>query len=349
MVTVATADLPTVTCIYCRSSNSGVRFSREHVVPYAFCAGFRNVLVLHEAVCVECNQFFGDTIDLVLARDSAEGLARYRWQVKPTAEVTHFRSKLLEITYPGEGHLSRVPLRVVPADQPGGLGVVPRDGARMENATGEKSFFFTPDEIESGSWRQNSEVDWGRGVRLFGSEAVCQRMLSALEAQGVTFAKWTPIGPVSTDSAQAEVEETVTITPEIRRAFAKIAFNYLAWVEGPPYVLSPAFDPIRQYVRYGTQSEPPPVIALDDLPFLTNAPPDHRPVVHFVALGTASTHRNLIGTVMLFGHLSYNVVLADDLVGLWPELPRAHAYHVKTRVVEEMKPRYPRFRRASEE
>ncbi len=70
-----------------------------------------------------------------------------------------------------------------------------------------------------------------------------------------------------------------------------------------------------------------------------------RPVVHFVALATHDAHSNLLGTVMLNGWLVYDVVLAEDFIGPWPELPRAHLYNVKSRTVVEMVPQRPRIRR----
>ena len=60
------------TCIYRRQSKGP--FTREHVVHDGF-GKFQGALVIHDAVCHDCNQEFGRTIDLALTRSSAEALS----------------------------------------------------------------------------------------------------------------------------------------------------------------------------------------------------------------------------------------------------------------------------------
>jgi hypothetical protein len=72
-------------CIYCRGREPTTSFrNREHVMWDAF-GGFKDPLVLRGVVCDDCNQEFGDGLDRYLARDTIEGLHRYRFKVKPAA------------------------------------------------------------------------------------------------------------------------------------------------------------------------------------------------------------------------------------------------------------------------
>src|SRR4030066_177798 len=68
-----------IICIYCKESKLKEKelWNREHVIPEAF-GKFKNNFVLHYTVCKECNQKFGDEIDLILSRESYEGkILRY--------------------------------------------------------------------------------------------------------------------------------------------------------------------------------------------------------------------------------------------------------------------------------
>ena len=74
-------------CIYCTVEKDADGFNRDHVIPEAF-GLFEGNFVL-TCVCVTCNQFFGDTLELKLARDSLEGHDRVRVGLK---DATDFRS-----------------------------------------------------------------------------------------------------------------------------------------------------------------------------------------------------------------------------------------------------------------
>src|SRR5579859_2011619 len=63
-------------CIYCLEDKDDGAFNRDHVIPEAF-GMFDENLVL-SCVCRECNQFFGDGIEMDLGRDSMEGHDRAR-------------------------------------------------------------------------------------------------------------------------------------------------------------------------------------------------------------------------------------------------------------------------------
>lgn len=73
------------TCIYCREVKPPEAFDREHVLPQAFGTFTRDNLVL-DCVCRDCNGLFGRTIDQKLARDTVEGLERYRQGLRSPAE-----------------------------------------------------------------------------------------------------------------------------------------------------------------------------------------------------------------------------------------------------------------------
>lgn len=100
------------TCIYCKLKKSkDIPFNSEHVVPKAF--GKYGTCTPTIEICVQCNQRFGNTIDLCLSRDSYEGqLMRSKFglikefdskkhcrKISISAENKHLEDKKLNITY----------------------------------------------------------------------------------------------------------------------------------------------------------------------------------------------------------------------------------------------------------
>ena len=135
----------------------------------------------------------------------------------------------------------------------------------------------------------------------------------------------------------------------MKRAIAKISFNYLAHQLGAEFAALPAFDPIRRFVRYGDDPPRIPVISTFDLPFRTNRQDDQRPVVHFINLSTHEAHRNLLGGVMLFGFMNHTIMLAENFTGPWPYLPVAHVYNVSTLETSPVPTSRPQWKHESED
>lgn len=122
----------------------------------------------------------------------------------------------------------------------------PVDGVAIHN-TGDHEFtHFAVEEIRTGPWR-DSAVDWRRGIRIFGPDALVEELRAMLAAQGVTPTTFRPlIAPVE----DVKIEQEFFITPLMQRGIANIAMNYLTSRQGTEFALLPAFDPIRRFVRY---------------------------------------------------------------------------------------------------
>lgn len=58
-------------CIYCLEDKPISEYrKREHVIPQCFGNFMPNNLILHKTVCDNCNQYFGDIIELNLGKDT---------------------------------------------------------------------------------------------------------------------------------------------------------------------------------------------------------------------------------------------------------------------------------------
>jgi hypothetical protein len=329
-------------CIYCRLSEPTIAFNREHVVPEGF-GRFRNALVLHDLVCTGCNSYFGETLDRALARDSVEGLERYRAGVKRPGDISKFTSSTVTLRAHDAGEFTGAEIRIVSNESDTELRAEILPSAAIHEADGDEYVPFSQTAILDGSWRSD-RVDWRKGVKLFGQDEETARMRRALEQQGVTLASYRPLAPLDPERGVPELLQEYTVGTVVHRAVSKIAFNYLAYRFGRDLALLTAFDPIRDFVRNGTDPTLPPVHVSHDLPFRTDRPVESRPQVHFVAIDGHGSHRNLLGSVTLFSYHGYTVILAEDFAGPWPELPLAHLYNVKTMHVSELEPQRPRWR-----
>src|SRR5256885_3172149 len=91
------------TCVYCRETDPPRGFNKEHVIPEAL-GSFRNGLTLADSeVCWNCNQHFGDTLDLFLTRDSAEALLRFRHRLKDPADMRGMFKRRVRARVPLDG------------------------------------------------------------------------------------------------------------------------------------------------------------------------------------------------------------------------------------------------------
>src|SRR5579864_3247470 len=64
-------------CVYCGNMNPADFTAREHVLPQSFGTFGPQTPTLH-CVCDRCNSFFKKELDQLLARETLEGIMRYK-------------------------------------------------------------------------------------------------------------------------------------------------------------------------------------------------------------------------------------------------------------------------------
>ena len=240
-------------CIYCTVEKDEDGFNRDHVIPEAF--GLFDGNFVLTCVCVACNQFFGDTLELKLARDSLEGHDRVRVGLK---DATDFRSlgkrSTTYVEFDGDSAVAGARgYLLAPKEGPElATTVMPRVGFRRD--PGGPFEWFPIDRLP------NQEELLARGYRRgeplhmqTQGEASIEEFRAALSTRGLTFTVDSEIAPLR-GRVHAEVVFKVD-RPEFR-AHTKIALNYLAAVAGPEVALLPCFDQARRFVRYDEGSNP---------------------------------------------------------------------------------------------
>ncbi len=300
------------TCIYCRDIKEPSQFNREHVVPEAF-GRFEGALVLHDIVCVDCNDYFGRTLDRIISRGSAEGLQRYFWGVKHPSEIERFSYNNLRLSseIPGDYHGALLTL-FEDADAPKGVKAVPVAQVGFAEAEGDGFIHFSLAEVKAGVWKDDPRIDWRKGVKILGPGMEETRAL--LEAQGVQITKWREMTAPPVDGEEIEVTEEYRVSSEFQRAIAKICFNYAAYVHGAAFMLQEPFDDTRRFIREGVAPDfrvwgPKDT---DIFPYESADHPGMSAIFHVVTVTKPLNADVVLGQVSLFNWLQWEVVLSTS-------------------------------------
>ena len=155
--------------------------------------------------------------------------------MKKPEEIEKFNFENITLHTFEDGDFKRAKIELYHNEEVAKVVARPVDGVAIHN-TGDHEFtHFAVEEIRTGRWR-DSAVDWRRGIRIFGPDALVEELRAMLAAQGVTPTTFRPlIAPVE----DVKIEQEFFITPLMQRGIAKIAMNYLTSRQGTEFALLP--------------------------------------------------------------------------------------------------------------
>jgi hypothetical protein len=331
------------TCIYCCRDRGLDDFSREHVLHRAF-GGFRSNLTLppreKPAVCADCNQGFGDTIDLAFTRDSYEAFRRIMGGARSGAPINSLLGRRVRLALPESHPLG--PLRLCLAAAPDGspaVFLVPQ--LRFRTLAGR--FICVPEAaLDRRDPRDIPDLDRDQ-VAIFCSSAEAEERLKArLEEMGLSPPVWKPVldlpgnGPAEFD---LDIEWAVDVF--VARAAAKIGFNYLAYVTGTEFCLRQEFDGIRRFIFDGA-GDWKTFVEVSHEPILAQDHPQVRHTHgHLLTVSWAGGSRgrmegHLLAQVSLYNEVTYRIHLCRRFDGIWRDIGSGHHYDVAARRVERL-------------
>lgn len=325
-------------CIYCLKDRPLSYFKkREHVIPQSFGKFRVNNLVLHKAVCDECNQYFGDNLELFLARDSFEGFSRIQFGIKPKSILkkrNRFNSKIQN------GDFKGALVQEVELGEKGLINVEKLPQVGFYHIEKEEYMYFGMDKIptrqyliEKGFKIQNAEI------RIIGDENEYKTMVQDLKEKGINFLKSenTVLEEMEKDSSVSIVSEMI-IDKTIMRGICKIAFNYLVSQVGNSFVLSESFNPLRFFIRYG-EGDPnkyflvnqPPILRDDQIIKQYNAKVTrgHLIIVEWVG-------DKLFSKISFFNEYTYGINMCADYKGIWIPIRNGHHFDMNTKNVTKL-------------
>ena len=223
-------------CIYCASVEP--RTKREHVMSQAL-GSFEQNWVL-TCVCDNCNQYFADNLELVLGRDSLEGMRRIELGLRPPSAAAKFLNRRMTATLQDPGLLDGA--RLMFAARGDGSGIVPVPGPQVcfRRPGGSWQCLFewelTPERVRESGLAANEPLE----IRISAHPGEGDRMRQKLAGLGIEFQQTHAVlDHPFTEQPQITVAHDFQVDDVLIRAGAKIAFNYAAKVLGADAVRRP--------------------------------------------------------------------------------------------------------------
>ena len=305
-------------CIYCGSTRP--RTKREHVIPQAI-GTFEHNWTL-DCVCDDCNHFFSRELELVLGRDSAEGFLRIECGVKPARKAEKFLNRRMRATLraPGPFQGARMEIRIPESGDTLAPIPVPQVAFRRP---GEDWCYLVERELTAQALERvasGSEVE----VKVLGKTEDVQRLRERLEALRFYVKERQYLSNESiSDQSSVTVEYSFTVDKVLRRAAAKIIFNYAAKVLGCGSIRHPDFDALRQFVRFG--EEPEPLVCVTRISILVGQEAATSRA-HACGLEWIPDRRELRGVVSLFNEITYGIRICRSELRTWSQVASRHLF-----------------------
>jgi len=313
-------------CIYCLEDLERSRFDKEHVLPKAF-GTFNENLTLSHHVCRDCNNYFGWKLDFFLARDSIEALRRLTHGLKPLEEVKDLPLErlLLSLAQEGEWKGVRMQLRV----EGGQLGVGPMPQVGLARRGGHGRTYLTEKELANPDTAIPADWDPEAGVNVIApSEAAAEHLVTLLAGRGISGQKRVDLPWAAGEGRRIWVEITSRIDRIIRRSVAKIAFNYMAYAEGPDFGCHSDFNVTRSFIRYDASPSYPLVEATGRPSSAGSSQDGVGTKWHLITLDWGELDHHVVGDVILFNEVTYRVTLAQYFSGLWRDIRSGHKFDI---------------------
>lgn len=323
-------------CIYCLQEKGSASFTKaEHVIPESF-GKFKNNFVLYEVVCDECNQYFGDNLEINLARDTYEGsIAMYEYKIKKPSEFKSIgkKSRIKIIVQEGLLKGAYAYPEYVPQEKKICLKPLPQVGFLKVDS--REYDYFLLDEIPSALFFNNRvhNINTPRGITTLGCDH--ETAADALRRKGFSLRSGANRDCLYVQPGQSKIYGKND--QKIARAIAKIGFNYLAYWEGSKFVLRNDFDPIRKYIIAG-QKPDYSVISVNKTAIL----PEEREIGYRKLGHIVITHSMFNGTlpfvfISLFNWASYAICLANKFSGEKKDIARGHFFNLYDKSIKEFK------------
>lgn len=325
-------------CIYCLLEKRESDFlKREHVIPQMFGRFNPDNLILRNCVCDECNQFFGDKIELFWGRDSLEGIERLRHGIKPKDSLNKRKRVTSKII---NGDFKGVIVREVSISETGNmLGEKPVQVGFYHNSKNEYHYFEIDDIPFPNQLTEQGYDIKNRIIMLIGDEEEVQLLKNILKEKGIPLGDETVLIKEHNHGEITQVEVEATLDRVIMRGICKIAFNYLAYIVGKQFILNNNFNGIRNFIR-NDEGKSEKYLSVNKPPILHDDQKleKYRKKItegHLITLGWEN-ERNIVSKVSIFNLHTYGICLCENYDGLWIPLKYGHHFNIESKEVSKL-------------
>ena len=328
--------LSTFKCIYCLEVRGRGSYTKvEHVLPQSFGTFEPQNFTLRNVVCDDCNQYFGSNLEFHLGRDTYEGQLRFTHGVKDANEFKTSGRQSRIVLKLAEGPFAGCFVNRRFSREKGEIEVTPLPQVGFLLAPTDHYAYFLLADIPSLAELQEKGFNGERPRSIRGVAVDPEVLTQFLGERGI------PFRFADFDHSPSDRPETIlcelegTIDQVIRRAIAKIAFNYLARWQGPEFLHRPEFDVARRYIRHGTLPDYE-MMRIDEEAILDGEPLEGpRALGHIITVDWTNVH-SVLAQVALFNWLSYRISLTKEFPDPRPEIRRGHIFDVTRRKIHEL-------------
>lgn len=245
-------------CIYCKNEDQENFKGVEHVIPQSF-GKFGSKTPTLKCVCDACNTYFCKELDLLLARDTLEGVTRSKKGIKSEAKnpPKSLKFKLEEVPENGEygGALLGGPDPVTGQHRP----LLPQFWIKnIQTEEWEKYMVGEIKNLSVTEEKYGATTPGSRQMRVMGpSREKYEDVKAELKKYNIPYREKEMLNeiPFLKDvDPEGKVIVRGTIDGKVdkahKRAFVKVLFNFATYYIGEDETLKHEWDNARQFVRY---------------------------------------------------------------------------------------------------
>ncbi|NSW53469.1 MAG: hypothetical protein HPY85_13270 [Anaerolineae bacterium] len=322
-----------IQCVYCMQTKTISSYSkREHVLPQAF-GLFSNNFTLDQEVCDDCNKYFGDNLEIDLARDTFEGLSRFDYGLKKNSEYKSLGRRSRLVIKVAEGQFKGALVYLEYSQETDKLMIRPVKQIGFLRAEDSEYAYFSLDKVPNKSELDNQRVDLTRHNAVIALGMSSEEAKEILAMRGIILKSWGDAESLEPFEDAWNVEVTANIDSTLFRAIAKIAFNYFVYCEGANLARQAGFNTIRSYILYGIQPDYRLVDILERPILADEAVVGRRRLGHLVTINWSGDHKSIVAMVSLFNLNTYSVSLSRDFLGAVQSLPKGHFFNIANRQI----------------
>lgn len=318
-------------CIYCGNSDATKFKGVEHVIPQAF-GTFGSATPTLDCVCDDCNAHFGKNHDQYLARETVEGVVRYK---KGILSSEARPQKHLHITLeagPETGQFAG--MKVAIDGTTGELMPAKAQFQILNQKTGNTEVYFKnqlvglklPEEVYGKPGADGIKGTWQCNI-FSPSKEEHDEMAALLQENGIAFvpgesfhiSKPVPVGPDGKYTVPLAIEGEVTL--EHRQAHAKIFLNLIASYLGPDEALKADWDFLRYYARFG-EGKGKIKYKVAETPLIPSEEERVKELIsESIIIQVHNMREHVVGTIRFYGNQSYQYMLRENAA-----LPDEHEF-----------------------
>lgn len=305
-------------CIYCKTEDDKFFTSREHVIPRSFGTFGSKTPTLH-CVCDECNAYFKRELDQGLARDTLEGVTRYkkgllsREQQFPknlqfALDETEENGDYGGVILGGYDPLTGKPLPLVPQFW-------------IRNFKTNEWERYKIDQIKDVKINEEihgSSTPGSRQMRVMApSREEYDKVVAELKKYNIPYKEKEMLGAppflkAVDQEGKIEIKGTIqgTIDKQKKRAFVKVLFNFAAYFLGEEEMLRSEWDFVRDFVRNDGETLKG---RITQEPFWTGQETNQlRFADDSYNLRIENKNKNVLGVIQLYNLFTYEFVLVEN-------------------------------------